>query len=362
MDDCTRMTLTLARRTNVLLSTAAKTFTLSDSRGGSKTPTPKSPPGRPDPNLALLEQLHQQAISIGDVSGQIKANFPNEKGADSLLSTLDKMLTTVKKRIDDTRADVSKKALTKVDAALLPLLNKVEDHLETQFKNRVGNVGSSVLLGPTTIFKGTDLVNTSVGYIKLVDLHGTDGFIHPLTYVFIGIPDLEGNKETYYAATSTEFKTPKQIRWEAAVSNKNDLLTVVNDLLIQDGLISKAFARNLPIPKDAVKLAHDAIAKTRVDESSITVWIKPKYDIDVVRNELFKQLLILVRQIDPKNKDVLRYVSNPNTRSIKFVFTLPKRLTGRIVPDTLLIRIARLIGESDPAVMQRIRTALEDPK
>ena len=69
----------------------------------------------------------------------------------------------------------------------------------------------------------------------------------------------------------------------------------------------------------------------------------------------------IVHQVDPKNRDLIRTRIERNTGVIRFVFSLPAKLRGRLVNNNVLMEIRKLLNLSD-VEMQRVRTAIENPE
>lgn len=324
---------------------------------GKIKPTPKAKAG----GLESLDALYAQVSLLRNMSAQILTNFPSDSKAAAVRKTVDGFAKQVSEQAESLRQQMAQTARKQVSTSLVRLNHSLMDLLRDDLKGSFEAIKESYLTGEVRIPKSAETTEAEISFVKIEGLRGSDGYRHQTFYVIIAHPVAAKSKlPPFFVAASPEFLVPSKIRWDATARSGNELHKVAKDLLAQDGIIGKAFTRNVPVPESRLKFAHDNVKRTSVKGDVITVWVKDAKHIDETRAALRGQLAGIVKQVDPKNRDVIRDKVERDTGVIKFVFSLPGRMRGRIVSQDVLHKIRQILPLSDDE-LQRIKTALENP-
>lgn len=324
-------------------------------------PAPKKPLKGNPTNVDKLEILINQIRILQNMLTQLRTTFAGEPRVDAITKAIEKYRNVVQGNAAALQKVIAEKSKTQISRRLKLLNTALAQYIDTSFKKQYQAVKESFMVATINADKSSianvQEVKAEISYLKIIDLVGTDGYTYPEFYIVLAIPE---GKDNVLIATLTEYRIPKKIRWEATAKNPDEVKKLVPTLLVQDGLLGKAYPRDVPIPKDYIKFGHPQIKDVKVDKGVITITVKTKKIIEQTRQELRRDLTSIVRNYDPKNRDIIKDQVDKSKGTIKFVFALPSRLKGRLIPKDDLAKIQKLLS-LDPQEVQRIRTALEDP-
>lgn len=364
LDDLQRGLLHQVRRfRRALCETAARGPILLNPDTPDKPPRKLPKPG--DDRMANLELFHDQIVLLKNMSAQIVVNFSDIPKARNVKKTVDDLIADIEAKADVLRRQMADEAKGTVENTVITRNRALIRELQTDLGKSVSEIRETYLVGKITPPHIDAQVDADVAYAVLDDLLGPDGYRHPKYFVVTAYPIQKGvaghNIAPMYVTVTPEFRTPNRLQWAAAPKTPQELRVLAKDLLIRDGVIGKAFPRDVPVPKNKIKFAHDNIKKTVVKGDQIEVHVKDAKRIDETMVELRSQLAGIVHQVDPKNRDLIRTRIERNTGVIRFVFSLPAKLRGRLVNNNVLMEIRKLLNLSD-VEMQRVRTAIENPE
>jgi hypothetical protein len=321
----------------------------------------KAKPKRKDGGPEALDALYAQVSLLKNMSAQILTSFPSDPKAGKIRAAVDAFAQSVHERAEELRRSLADDARGKVDPSLVRLNRSLIRLLRDDLKGSFEDIQESFMVSQIKAPKVPEPVEADVAFVKISGLRGSDGYRHQTFYIIIAHPKASASKlPPFLVSASPEFVVPVKLRWDSSARSGNELHKIVKDLLVQDGIIGKAFTRNVPVPESRLKFAHDNVKRTSVKGDVVTVWVKDPKQIDETRAALRGQLASIVKQVDPKNRDVIRDKVERDTGVIKFVFSLPGRLRGRIVSEDVLRKIRQLLPVSNEE-LQRIKTALENP-
>jgi hypothetical protein len=326
-------------------------------------PTPRNATSTPDPDQARLELLKDQLILLRNMSAQVMLNFPGEPQAAKLRQNMDALIKSIDEKSQELRRTVGAKARKAVDPTVVRTNHLLMKMLEEDLAKNVKGMVEMYMQGQVNLpgMRGVT-VDADVAYIRMTDVKGVDGFVHPSYYVVTCHPtDQSGKFSPMYVSVSPDWRTPVKMTWMSKCKDSKQLRLLVSDLLNNEHVLGKAFERDLPIPAKAVKFVHDNIVRTTVNNGKISVQVKNKDRIEETRNALRGQLGAIVRQIDPRNRDVIRDRVEAKRGMIYMTFSLPGHLRGNVVDNNSLTKIQQLLN-LDPSTLQRVKTALEDPE
>jgi hypothetical protein len=233
--------------------------------------------------------------------------------------------------------------------------------------------------------RSSAVVNAEVIYIHLRKVRDANGYINPNLFLTIAFPanfteqsaptgllnrsqmqerkitlgkgKAIPNKPLIFVALSTTFKPPKSIHWDATVNSSSDLPKIIQSLLDADGVIG-AGGREIPIPEKHIVFNHNNIESTTVNNGRIVVKVVDPKKIMATEVEIRSQLQGIVRAINPANRDSIRSKVDPAKGIIRFVFSLPDRLKGRILAPSALQSLKNTLNLTDEELV-RVKTALE---
>lgn len=358
LSELQRALLVQVRRHRKMYSeTAARTIILNPKAQPKAKPAPSGGGG-----IEKLDAMYAQVSLLRNMSAQILTNFPSDTKASAVRKQVDAFAQQVFDRAEDLRRELGKDARGKVDRSLVRLNNSLIRLLEDDLKGSFDDIKELYLIGEIRPPKMSTPIEAELAFVKIEGLRGSDGYRHQTFYVIIAHPKAAASKlPPFLVSSSPDFLMPSKIRWEATARSGNELHKVAKDLLAQDGIIGRAFTRNVPVPESRIKFVHDNVKRTSVKGDVVTVQVKNPKLLDETRLALRGQLAGIVKQVDPKNRDVIRDKVERDTGTIKFVFSLPGRMRGRVVSENVLTKIKRLLPISDEE-LQRIKTALENPE
>lgn len=380
IDDLQRGLLTQMRRFNGACAEIAASNTTVVSLGPASKkdqPKPVAFSDKMDNDLGQLELMRAQVVLLKSMIGQLKTKFVGNPRAAIIQKSVDGLVDDIEHKAESFRkalgADAKEKMDPSVERINRSLMNDLDADLTVEHVRGFYLLGGICEPGSTT-----PTLNAEVAYIRLENLTDSEGYKNPHYFIMLGFPrgvkvggkdkqkyaaNEEREKQDIFVAVSHEFKVPAKIRWESTVQSTGDLKKVARNMLIRDGLISQGTKRSIPIPGEKVTFNHANIKKTTVlnDGSVIQVSLKDTKNMEQDATELFAQLKALVSADNPRNKDVLRYKIDRSAGNIKFIFSLPGRLKGRMLPATQekLIRLKNELNLTDKEVTL-IRTAIED--
>jgi len=333
-----------------------------------KSPITLNPVSKPKKKAAEshgledLDALLAQVVLLKNMAAQIITNFPGDAGAGRIRKAVESFAKQVSDRAEELRDSMTKEARHSVDSSLVRLTNSLVTLLKDDLKGSFQDVRQTYLTSKITPPKGREPVDADVAFVKIEGLRGADGYRHQTFFLVVAHPTSSSSTlPPFLIAATPEFAVPIKVRWDATARGGKELHKVAKDLLVQDGIIGRAFTRNVPVPESRIKFAHDNVKSTTVRGDVITVRVKDPKIIDDTCAELRGQLAGIVKQVDPKNKDVIRDRVQRDTGIIQFVFSLPGNVRGRLVPNNVLREIQRLLNMNDEE-LQRVKTALENPE
>ncbi len=362
LDDLQQALLVQMRRFRRACSEIAATVTiLSPSRE-----TPRSRPGS-DKNLDQLELLHDQVTLLKNMALQLLVNFPGDRRAESVRKQVESLTSGIEQRANDLRGKMSEAAQGGgVDRKVVLRNAALAKKFKEDYGASVQDVFPSYLTGTISLPQSGGDCEADLAYLRLDELRGDDGYAHPHYYVVTAHPratrDANGRPvPDMLISVSPEFKVPRKIRWRAKASENKDLRPPGTHLRAGDGVISRQSSRAIPVPRDAIRLVHDNIARTSVRGNVVTVFVKNVDDLEGTLYAAREQLRAIVRKYDPKNRDQPLSKINRDRGSFDLILGAPARMKGRTYPNEVLTRIQRMLHVT-PQDLQRIKTALEDPE
>lgn len=307
-----------------------------------------------------LDALLGQVTILRNMRGQLTTNFPGRPQAVSAERAINALLTQVEGRADELRRKMGESARKSVSETLVRTNHALMTLLKDDLKGFNDGIAENYMFSDITPPGSANTIPAEVAFVQIKGLKDSSGYRHPAPYYIVIAKPLH-ERNSYYIATTTDFKTPKRLRWDSTARNNGEILKIVKALLAQEGIIGRAFTRNIPVPQSRIKFAHDNVKSTTVKGDVILVKVKDVKTIDATRDELYGQLASIVRRVDPKNRDMIRDKILRDTGVIQFVFSLPAKLRGRLIDKDTLSKLKNLLHLSESEVV-RIRTALEDPE
>ena len=325
------------------------------------TPKPTAKPTRREvTDLDRLDALQSQSILVANIAGQLRTDFVGVrlatnaiKAVQALQADVDARMQALRRKLTDAARDSKR-----ISRGLVQANHSIHVLVADDFKGRFSRVVEGYLLSPVNAPANGGVVDAEVGYTLVKELKGDDGNTSPELWIVTARP-AKGSGDKFWVATVTEFRVPQKIRWERTAKSGPELLQVVRDLLAQDGVIGKAFPRDVPLQSDQLKFVHDNVRSARIEGGAIVVQVINRKRLQETRVALRSQLAGLVRSADPKNRDVVRDSLQKDKGTIRYVFTLPKNMRGRIVSAEKLSQIGNMLSLS-PADVQRVKSAIED--
>jgi hypothetical protein len=325
-------------------------------------PKPASGKHRP---VETLDMLRDQVVLLKNMSAQIVVSFSDNPKADAVRRRVDDLARDIEARADALRRDLSNAARKQVARDVVSRNHALIASLRDDLGSAVKSVRETYLVADITPPGTNAAVPADVAYAVLEELRGPDGYVHPSYFIATAHPRVKStggrNLEDMYVSVGPEFRTPGRLRWDASARNPRELRKIASDLLVRDGVIGKAFTRDVPVPRSRIRFVHDNVKRTTVRGDQIEVRVKDPKTIDQTLVELRGQLAGIVRQVDPRNRDLIRYRLDRGNGVIRFVFSLPHRLRGRLVDRDVMNRLRQLLNLSETEA-QRVKTALENPE
>ena len=340
------------------LEETAATITLNPSRVPPK-PVAKAT-RREVSDLDRLDALQSQSILVANIAVQLKTDFVGQrlavnavKAVQALQADVDGRMQALRRKLTDAARDSKR-----ISRGLVQANHSVHALVAADFKGRYAKVVEGYLLSPVRIPGVDGAVDAEVGYTLVKEFKGDDGNTNPELWIVTARPT-KGAGDKFWVATVTSFKVPEKIRWERSAKSGVELTKVVRDLLAEDGVIGKAFPREVPLTPDQLKFVHDNVRSSRIEGGAIVVQVINRKRLQETRLALRSQLAGLVRSANAKNRDVIRDSAQQDKGTIRFVFTLPKSMHGRIVSKEKLTQIGNMLSLT-PADLKRVQSAIED--
>ena len=313
-------------------------------------------------DLDRLDALNAQTVLVANIAAQIRTNFVGVRLAYNAAKACEALLADVVKRRDELRRKltIAARDSKRISRGLLQANHSVASLIATDFKGRHGPITEGYLLSPVTPPRSSEEVDAEIGYTRVPEFRSDDGHTHPELWIVTARPAKQGG-DKFWVATVPFFRVPKKIRWERTAKSGPELRAVVLDLLAEDGVVGKTFPRPVPLQPDQLTLVHDNVRSARIEGGAIVVQVKNRKLLDQTKVALRSQITGLVKLADPKNRDMVRESVQRDKGTIKFVFTLPKSMRGRLVSPEKLAQIGNLLSLK-PEDLQRVRTAIENPE
>jgi hypothetical protein len=405
LGDLHKALLTQMRRYNRAcreLAGPAKVMTLTPT--GTRPSKPIKVTRRDNQDLDKHELLRAQIILLGNMEGQLRNQFGNNPKARAILKQVQDLKRDIDAGQQQAFKNITDEGRLRVNTEIVRAANAAARELISELKLKPESVETKFIVADIMPKGATEPVaNAEVSYIRLTGLKDGSGYEYPQMWVVIAYPagykpgihgDYMGDTRTkkvlmenpmlrphsgigpapgkevkttvqgkrhIYVAVTPDFRIPRQMRWDAAVTTPKEIRSVVRELLAQGNVIGTTTEREVPIPHDKVAFSHSAVLNTTVRGNTIEVRIKDPAKAESIRDALHAELLTLIRNINPKNHDVIRsrIERDKGGAVIRFVFTLPGNLRGRIIPNDMWIKIKRELNLSE-LDLKRIKTALED--
>lgn len=357
VDGISRAVGVIRRRVDALAPRAncevAATITLNPSK---VAVAPARPTKRDITDLDRLDGLQYQAKLIGNIVGQLQTSFVGVPAAKAVIKAAQTLAKDIEDRSNKLHRKLAESARKRVSRSLVMANHRVAQILHEDFRGRFARIDESYLLSKVRSPEGAD-VNAEVAYVRVTDLKGDDGSVHPFMYIFLARPERDA-KDKFWVATTTEYRVPGKVAWERSAKT-NEVKQIVLSLLAEDSVVGKAFPRDIPIPSDQVTFVHDNVKSVTAANGVIRVTVKNRKQLTATRNALRKQLTSIVARVDPRNRDVIRDSIETDKGAIKFVFSLSKSQRKRVLGKDVVARLGNMLNVS-PEVLQRVKSVIEE--
>lgn len=374
LDDLQCALLVQVRRFNRACSeTAAGPITLSDG-GSGKSPLKVSK--KSNVSMERLELLRAQVKLLKNMSAQLLTNFGTDPKAKSLRQQVDSLVEDIVVRTNELQKGMSNEARGKINANVVRTTNALIRELQTDLSLSEDQIASQYFIGEIAPPNSSQAqIAAELAYIRLSRITGPDGYAHRNIIISVAFPDSyldevggpalhdttrSGNAKNHiYVSVSPEFKVPRKIRWDAQVNKPIELRKMVRSLLERDNIIGTSVDRDIPVPTENIQFAHNNIKSTEVKGNVIEVKVKNPKMIYQTERDLREQLIGIVQANNPKDRSLIRTKIMRDSGTVRFIFSLPAKLKGRIVSNEGLSKIKNILNLNDEEI-RRVRTALED--
>jgi hypothetical protein len=325
--------------------------------------------------------------------GQLRSKFAADPKAKELHAQVHDLAADIADKANGLQKQLHTNDRAKINTNVVRAANDLAKELAAEYRLKPDQIAVNFLIGMIAPPGGSEAnVAAEIAYVRIKKLKNADGYSYENFYIMLGFPshyigntgvkapslvdrktgsknvDSEGNKlrdfsvksvGKIFIAQSSKFKIPAKIRWDATANKPADMRQIVHDMLVRDGIVGSSVKRELPAPAEHFNLVHNNIASTTVKGDMIEVRVKDVRLVDQTSVDLLQQVKAIVAASNPKNKDIIRTKVQHDSGIIRFIFTLPARLKGRLLSRDQLLKLKNVLDLSD-AEVKKIQTALED--
>jgi ribosomal protein S8E len=351
-------------------------------------------------SMEQLELLRNQLRLLRNMRGQLFTSFSNDPKAEKVRQQIEDLIAGISERLNSLQQGMSDEVSEQINPGVRKVTNAVVKELQTDLKLKDEQIGTQIFIGLIAApGKMEANINAEIAYIFLKGIKTADGYTSENMVAAIGFPgsfakgaeeddplaekpnvksgkapnslvDIKNRKHRtgeldqtkmskIYIALLTGFKIPSKIRWDANVNTTGDVKKVIHDLLTRHGVISLGENRTLPIPKESINFSHNNIKSTSVRGNAVEVKVNDIKTINATADELRMQLKSIIAALNPNNKDLIRTRVLQDAGIIRFVFSLPFNLKGRMIDNNMLERLRKTLNLL-PEDLNRVRSALEN--
>jgi len=316
---------------------------------GAKKPTTQTSKKPVDPYSTYnsLVLIQNQLTTLDSLISQLKMNFRGDKNATKLLQLADQLRKSIAEKSVKSEDTLAQQTAPLVTPKFKDMFSRVEKYVETLLNGKYEEKATRFLSG---IVDGDRHI---AGYLLMKGLKGSDNYRYDEFYfILTQVIDAKGN-ETHYISLTQRFALPGKYSFDAQGDSSAAINRLISNQLKVDKFIGAVRPNKLILTKEEVRLVNSSVTAVTVGSDKIVVTLKPKANVEKVRDDLKRQLIELVRAVAPLNREVVRdrVKTIGGVTKITFVFTLPGNLTSSVLSKTRMADLTKLL-ELNPSYVK----------